>query len=149
MVAVVMEVLVRILAWLIQIGAVLLTAMVLTGGIVWGVERAIRKKRVRFLPHFLGVLLAVCILLTLSAVRPMVICNEDLPQEQKDVVQSQAADLYSWSIPLVPIFVRVHHIADRGTEYRMEYTIHYFCAGACRMEYSSVDGYNALSMSLF
>lgn len=144
-----MEILARILAWLFQIGAVLLLASFLTVVIIWGAETLIRKKRGRFFPRFLIVLLVVCFLLTLSAVKPMVICDEDLTLGQKSIVQGSAAGLYSWSVPLVPIFVRVHQVTNQGTEYRMEYAIHYFCMGTYRMEYSSVDGYNAMSMSLF
>lgn len=145
----IMEVLVRALAWLIQIGAVMLVATVLTVVLVWGAETVIRKKRGKFLPRFLIVLLVVCVLLTVSAMKPMVCCGEDLTPEQKEVVQGNAAGLYSWSIPLVPICIRVSQIINQGTEYRMEYEIHYFCVGTYRMEYSSVDGYNAMSMSLF
>ena len=145
----IMEVLVRALAWLIQIGTVMLVATVLTVVLVWGAETVIRKKRGKFLPRFLIVLLVVCVLLTVSAMKPMVLCEEDLTPEQEEIVQGNAAGLYSWSIPLVPICIRVNQITNQGPEYRMEYEIQYFCVGTYRMEYSSVDGYNAMSMSLF
>ncbi len=150
----IIEWIIRVIAWAVQIGAVLLVAAIVTLLIVWGAEEVIRKKRGRFLPRFLIAALLICVILAALALNPPVICPERyegyLTPERRAAVQSGASGVYSWNIPLVPIWIKVtgisNFVMDGKMEYRVEYTVHYFCLGSRRMEYSTYDGYNSYSM---
>ena len=145
---------IRIVAWGVQIGAVLLISAVLTAVVVWGGEELIRKKRGSFLPRFVIVLLLVCVLLAVLALDPPVICPERyepyLTPERRDAVQSGVNGVYNWNIPLVPVCVRItginNFVKDGSMEYCLEYIVYYFCLGSMRMEYSTYDGYNSYPM---
>lgn len=146
----IVEGLLRIMAWAVQIGAVLLVAWLLAT-VVRVVEEAIRKKQVRLHFRFLVVLLLVCVLLAALAINPIVSCTAGtrgaLSSELEEAVQDGAAGLYSWNIPLVPVVARVNQVRfiprDGATECKIEYTVYYFCFGSLQMEYSTLDGYNA------
>lgn len=149
-----LELLLRILAWAVQIGAVLLIAAIFTAVVVWGVEEMIRKKRGKFLPRFLIVAILVCVLLGVLAMNPMILYTDgtrgSMSPELVEAVQSGASGIYSWNIPLVPLFVRVNHVSffriDGNVECKIEYAVHYFCFGKLNMEYSTLDGYNSYPM---
>ena len=150
----VIEWIIRIIAWAAQIGAVLLIAAILTAAVVWGAEELIRKKRGRFLPRFLVVLLLVCVILAVLAISPPVICPEQyeryLTPERQVAVQTGVYGVYSWNIPLVPVCIRItdvdNFVIDGNMEYRLEYTVYYFCLGSRQMEYSTYDGYSSYPM---
>lgn len=150
----IMELLLRIVAWAAQIGAVLLFAAILTVVVIWGAEKMIRKKRGKFLPRFLIVTVLVCVLLGVLAVNPMIAYTDGtrgaLSPELKEAVQNGASGVYSWNIPLVPVFAKVNDVSffqiDGNTECRIEFAVHYFCFGMLQMEYSTCDGYNSYPM---
>lgn len=149
-----LELLLRILAWAVQIGAVMLIAAIFTAVVVWGAEELIRRKRGKFLPRFLIVAALICVLLGALAMNPMILYTDStrgiLSPELEEMVQSGASGIYSWNIPLVPLFVRVNHVSflqtDGNVECKIEYTVHYFCFGKLKMEYSTLDGYNSYPM---
>ena len=149
-----LELLFRVLAWAVQLGAVLLIAAIFTAVVVWGAEELIRKKRGKFLPRFLIVVIVVCVLLAVLATSPVILYTDgtrgSMSPELVEAVQSGASGLYSWNIPLVPLFVRVNHVSffqtDGNVECKIEYAVHYFCFGKLNMEYSTLDGYNSYPM---
>ena len=154
MLNVILEILIRILAWAVQIAAAALAAAILTATVVWGAETLIRRKRGRFMPRFLIVLLLVCAVLTCLALHPPVICPERyeryLTPERLEAVRSGGAGIYSWNIPLVPVCIKVtdvhNFVVEEQMEYRIDFTVYYFCMGSMRMEYSTRDGYNSYPM---
>ena len=78
------------------------------------------------------------LVLSLSALHPVVVCRIDVPNNYLEAIESQSEGLYSSKVPLVPIFVSV----DSFTEGRVYYTIHYFPLGTVGMSYAENDGYN-------
>ncbi len=145
----VMELILRILAWAIQIGAVLLLAAFLAL-IVQVAEEAIRKKKVKFRLRLLIVFLVLCVILAGFALRPPVICEEKLEArltpEWRETVRSVSSGVYSWNIPLVPVCVQItgieNFVIGSEMEHRVEFDVYYFCFGRLGMEYSTYDGFN-------
>ena len=143
------EVILAALAWAIQIGAVLLFAAFLTLAVQMA-EKALRKKKVKFRPRLLIVFLLLCVILVGFALRPPVVCSEELEArlqpEWRETVRSVSSGLYSWNVPLVPLCVRITGIEafaiDGTMEHRVEFDVHYFCFGKLGMEYSTQDGFN-------
>lgn len=148
------EWIIRVVAWTVQIGAVLLAAAIICVLLFWGVETLLRKKRGRFLPRFLVTLILICIVLAALALKPPVICPERyesyLTPERRIAVQSGGSGVYSWNIPLVPVCIKItdinNFVVDGKMEYCVEYTIFYFCFGSMGMEYSTHDGYSSNPM---
>lgn len=153
MLDIIIEVLIRILAWAVQLGAVILVAVILTMA-VRGAEGLIRKKRGKFPPRFLVMCVLLCAVLAALAIEPPVVCPDhcesDLTPERREAVQSGASGVYSWNIPLVPVYIKITDIhsfvSAEKTECRVDYTVYYFCLGSQRMEYSTCDGYNSYPM---
>ena len=147
------EVIFRLLAWAVQIGAVLLIAFLLAA-VVQGVEELLKKKKLKLWPRFLAVFLLLCVLLAVFAVNPPVICPElyqdNLTPELQERVQSGGDGLYSWNIPLVPVCIRItdwnNYVIDGKMEYVIEFSVYYFCFGRLEMQYATHDGYSANPM---
>ena len=147
------EVLVRILAWAVQIGGVLLLALLLGSAFHWAEQRFRRKKLKRF-PRLLVALLLICVILTGLTLRPPVLCEASLEAriepEWREAVRSVSSGLYSCNIPLVPVCVHIsdlnNFIRDGEMEYIVEFEIWYFICGRHRMEYSTFDGFNSWPM---
>lgn len=143
----------RIIAWAVQIGAVLLIAFLLAA-VVQAAEEFFRKKKVKFRPRLLAVFLLLCIVLAIFAVNPPVLCPEryqdNLTPELRERVQSGGDGLYSWNIPLVPVCIEItgweNYVIDGKMEYVIEFSVYYFCFGRLEMRYATHDGYSASSM---
>lgn len=148
-----LEVMFRILAWAVQIGAVLLIAFILVS-VEQAAEGFFRKKKVKFWPRLLAVFLLLCVLLAVFAVNPPVICPEryqdNLIPELRERVQSGGDGLYSWNIPLVPVCIKItdwnNYVIDGKMEYVIEFSVYYFCFGRLEMQYATHDGYSANPM---
>lgn len=143
------EVIFIVAAWAIQIGAVLVLALVISL-IGKSVEEVTRKRTVKLLPRTLIVFLLLCAVLAVFAVSPPVICAWDIAPELLERVQSGANGLYSWKIPLVPVCVKVtgleNCVIDGKMEYMVKFSVYYFCVGKLQMECYTYDGYNAYPM---
>ena len=81
---------------------------------------------------------ALVLALSVSALRPVVVCRIDVPDHYLEAIESQAEGLYSEKIPLVPMYVSV----DSFAKGRVYYTIYYFPLGTVGMSYAENDGYN-------
>ena len=146
---IIVEKLLLLLIWSVQIGAVLLLAAFLAL-LVQMAEEALRKKKVRFRPRLLIVFLLLCVILAGFALRPPVVSGEGLEErlepEWRETVRSVSSGLYSWNVPLVPICVRITGVEafaiDGASEHRVEFDVYYFCFGKLGMEYSTYDGFN-------
>lgn len=143
----------RIIAWAVQIGAVLLIAFLLAA-VVQAAEEFFRKNKVKFRPRLLAVFLLLCIVLAIFAVNPPVICpkryQENLTPELRERVQSGGDGLYSWNIPLVPVCIEItdwkNYVIEGKMEYVIEFSVYYFCFGRLEMRYATHDGYSASPM---
>lgn len=80
----------------------------------------------------------VVLVLSVSALHPVVVCRVDVPENYLEAIESQSEGLYSGKVPLVPIFVSVDAFAGE----RVFYTICYFPFGTVGMSYAENDGYN-------
>lgn len=148
-----LEIIFRILAWAVQIGAVLLIAFLLAA-VEQGIEELLRKKKVKFRPRLLAAFLLLCVLLAVLAVNPPVLCPEryqdNLTPELRERVQSGGDGLYSWNIPLVPVCIEVtdwrNYVIDGEMEYMIDFSVWYFCFGRLEMQYATHDGYSASPM---
>ena len=137
------------LFWAIQIGIAVVIALIL-GAIIRGLEQALRKKKVRFLPRAAVALVLVCVILAAFALNPPVVCPDKyegrFTEEQHQAVQSVSRGVYSWNIPLIPVCVEVtelkNFIMDGKMEHGVEFTIHYLWFGTVGMNYYSHDGYS-------
>lgn len=143
----------RMIAWAVQIGAVLFIAFLLAA-VEQGLEEFFRKKKVKFWPRLLAVFLLLCILLAVLAVNPPVICPEcyqdNLTPELRERVRNGGDGLYSWNIPLVPVCIEItdwkNYVIDGKMEYVIEFSVYYFCFGRLEMQYATHDGYSASPM---
>lgn len=148
-----LELIFSILAWMFQVGVVLLIAA-LIGLASAAVEAKLRKRSVKRVPRILVVFVLLCAVLAALAVNPPVICPKDMEAQMTDElfdhVQSGASGLYSWKLPLVPLCVKITGIEpfllDGKTERVVEFSVCYFSFGVLKMEYSTSDGYNAYPM---
>ena len=86
----------------------------------------------------LVIALALILGLGILSKNPIVICDDDLSEEYKEAIESQAEGLYSRKLPLVPVCVNVTSFDDE-TVY---YMIYYFPLGTVGMSYKKNDGYN-------
>ena len=86
----------------------------------------------------LVIALALILGLGILSKNPIVICDNDLPEEYMEAIESQAEGLYSRKLPLVPVCVNVTSF-DNETVY---YMIYYFPLGTVGMSYKKNDGYN-------
>ena len=142
-----------VIAWVIQIGAVLLIAAVI-GLVAAVIEQKMIKRTAKRWLRVLAVFLLLCAILAALAVNPPVVCTEDMKTEMTDElhdkVQGGADGLYSWRIPLVPVCSKITGFESCTIDGRMEYivkfSVYYFCFGIQSMEYSTRDGYNAYPM---
>lgn len=147
------ELILSMIAWAIQIGAVLVIATVI-GFVAVAVEQTLYKRSVKRWPRTLAVFLLLCAMLAALAVNPPVVCTGDLKMEMTDElhdkVRGGADGLYSWRIPLVPVCAEITGLESCTIEGRIEhivkFSVYYFCFGVQRMEYSTYDGYNAYPM---
>ena len=147
------ELFLSMVIWAAQIGLVLLIAFVLAST-AKAVEEKLRLRSVKRWPRVLAVFLLLCAVLAALAVNPPVVCEEDfeaeLTEELEDRIRAGADGLYSWRVPLVPVYVEVTGVRDcviaGNTEHIAEFSIYYFCFGKLQMEYYTHDGYNAYPM---
>lgn len=147
------EILVRIFAWAIQLGGVFLLAFLLGSAFHWA-EQKLRRKKLKRFPRFLIALLLICMILTGLALHPPILCEESLESrikpEWREAVRSVSSGLYSYNVPLVPVCVHItdlnNFIVDGEMEYAVEFEIWYFICGRQRMEYSTFDGFNSWPM---
>lgn len=137
----VIETVLIILAWCVQLGITAALAL-LSGALLSTAERRIRRRKVRLFPRFFALLLILCTVLAFLAVKPPVLCPEeyqdDLTEEMQSAVQSQSRGLYSAALPLVPVYAKITDISGGRVYYRVQYL--YF--GHTEMSYSLTDGYN-------
>ena len=83
-------------------------------------------------------ILAVVLALAFLSQKPVMTYKEEIPQEYKTAVESQAKGVYSSRLPLVPFYVSVERVENE----KVFYTIHYLPFGTVGMSFSAVDGYN-------
>lgn len=148
------EIAVTAVAWTVQIAAVLLVAFIVAAAVKI-VEETIRKRRAKWFPRVLAAFLLLCVILAALSASPFVICSKNVEEERltdylRDSVRSGAAGVYSWKLPLVPVCAEITSMESclmaGRTEYTLEFSVHYFCFGIYRMEFSTLDGYNAYPM---
>ena len=73
-----------------------------------------------------------------AALQFPLLCGLQVPKALEKAVQDQAKGIYSKSLPLMPVVVRITGF-DRE---RVYYTIDYFPFGSVEMSYHPQDGYN-------
>ncbi|MBR5559440.1 MAG: hypothetical protein IKU72_04255 [Oscillospiraceae bacterium] len=84
------------------------------------------------------VVIVAASLMAVLCASPVVLGGEDLPQNFREAIQSQAKGGYSSRLPLVPVAVTVEDVNNE----QVFYTIHYFPFGTVGMSYHTGDGYN-------
>ena len=144
-----MEVILCVLAWCLQIGITLLIALCI-GALIKTAVSTLRGKKIRLFAPTLSVFVLLCALLALLSVRAPVVGPQEqqdaLPAEVLSAVQSVSRDLYSTKVPLVPAYTEITETdsfsADGNTEYSVRFTIHYLYFGLLEMSYSTIDGYS-------
>ena len=144
------ELILSALAWSVQIGVILLIAMVI-GFAAAAAEQKLRKRSLKRWPRILITFLLLCAVLAALAVNPPVVRSEtvesELTEELCGKIRGGVSGLYSWKIPLVPVCAEItgweRCVIDGKPEYIVEFSVYYFCLGTQKMEYSTHDGYNA------
>lgn len=134
-----------------QIGVTMLLAA-LPARLVWNVETAMGRKRLRFFPRFFIALALLCSLLAGLTVHPPVICPKELQNEfapEFDLaVRSVSRGLYSFELPLIPAFVKITDIqktqAEGTVKCEVFFTIQYLYFGQVGMSYATQDGHSSL-----
>ena len=133
-----MEMLFTGLAYAAVFGAAAVVALV-PGVIVYFL---LRKSMGKGLSYFIGVVLVLCALLSVTR-DPLVIydkaCTENMTQQQEEAVLSVSRGVYSTKLPLIPLAVQVKEVSD----VYVAWTQYYFPWGNRGMEYSS-DGFNCI-----
>ena len=82
------------------------------------------------------IILTACLWVLSS--NPIISCKATVSEHELDAIKSQAAGLYSNTLPLVPVCVCV----DAVSEKTVFYTIYYFPFGTVGMSYTEAEGYN-------
>jgi len=145
----VIEVVLILFFWAVQIGITVGTALLL-GWLLKKAEGALRRKPGHLLPWTLCVFAVLCAVLAALALNPPVVCpdeyEENLTPEIHSAVQSVSRGIYSDNIPLVPAYAKIASITefekDGQTEQIVYFDINYLYFGRVGMSWSSVDAYN-------
>lgn len=133
-----MEIVFTALAYAAVFGAAAVVALI-PGVIVYFL---LRKSLGKGLSYFVGVVLVLCALLSVTR-DPLVFydkgCTDNMTQQQEEAVLSVSCGVYSTKLPLIPLALRVEEVSD---EY-VCWTQYYFPGGSRVMEYSA-DGFNCI-----
>ena len=132
-----MEIFITVLGYVAVFGSAAVVALI-PGAIVYFL---LRKSLGKWLSYFIGFVLVLCALLSVSR-KPFLLydqsCAQSLTQTQEDAVRSVCAGAYSTRMPLLPLVIRVN---TTGESYAA-WTEYYFPYGTREMELSGTDGFN-------
>ena len=133
-----MEILFSALAYGAVFGAA--AALAIIPGVI--VYFLLKKSLGKGLSYFIGVVLVLCVLLSLSR-DPMVLydqaCEQNMSAQQEEAVLSVSSGVYSTRLPLITLAVRVEEVSDGY----VCWTQYFFPGGNRVMEYSA-DGFNCI-----
>jgi len=132
-----MELLITVLGYVAVFGSAAVIALI-PGVIVYFL---LRKSLGKWLSYFVGLVLVLCALLSVSR-KPFLLydrsCTQSLSQEQQEAVRAVCAGAYSTRMPLLPLAIHV----DAAEDDYAAWTEYYFPYGTKKMELSGTDGYN-------
>lgn len=84
------------------------------------------------------ILSVLIIALGILSSHPIVSCDVEVPEACIQAIKDESKGLYSYKLPLVPVYVE----ATSYSGDRVFYTIYYFPFGSVDMSYSEAEGYN-------
>ena len=81
---------------------------------------------------------ALALGLCIMTLNPIILYNTNIPDNYTEAIDDQSKGVYSWNLPLIPIYVTV----DSYSCNTVYYAIHYFPFGTVDMSYMGNGNYN-------
>ena len=81
---------------------------------------------------------ALALGLCIMTLNPIILYNTNIPDNYTETIDDQSKGVYSWNLPLIPIYVTV----DSYSFNTVYYAIHYFPFGTVDMSYMGNGNYN-------